>query len=147
LYYSLALNDTVVSIAPFPPYNAITPSNIYADQNIPSPPQQQVHALPNTALVPSTQTIAFISPMGRPSRNVNLALRIDVSRSTLPPLEYYCEYNGERDYLNFLLSPAIGANRTTQTVPKGTTWVIYGDLIPWKGNDPKVLYTLPMLYR
>lgn len=149
LYYKLALNDAVVAIDPFPPaggYNTITPSNIYADQNIPAPPQNRVNPLPDTALVPSQQTLAFISPFGRPGSNLNLALRIDLAKSTLPPLEYYCEYNGERDYLNFLLSPAIGLNRSVKTVPQGTTWVMYGDMVPWVGTDPKVLYSTPLLY-
>jgi len=148
LYYKLALNGNIVNIDPFPPtggYNTITPSNIYADQNIPAPAEKRVNPLPNTALVPSGESIAFISPMQRPGRNVNVALRIDLVRSTLPELEYYCEYNGERDYLNYLFSPAIGLNRTVQTVAQGTKWVVYGDMVVWAGNDPSVLSIIPML--
>jgi len=146
LYYTLACNDNVVTIDPFPPYNAITPSNIYADQNIAAPTTQAVHPLPNTALVPAGETLAYISPLGRPNRYLNLALRIDIAHSTLPPLEYYCEYNGERDYLNFLLSPAIGLNRSNPIIPAGTRWVLRGDLIPWKGSDSNVLRSMPWLY-
>jgi hypothetical protein len=146
LYYKLACNDNLLSIDPFPPYNKITPSNIYADHDTPAPPENRVHPIPNTALVPAAETLAFISPLVRPSRNVNLALRIDIANSTLPRLEYYCEYNGERDYLNFLLSPAIGQNRVDKTVPAGTNWVLYGDLVPWKGTNPNVLRTMPWLY-
>lgn len=83
--------------------------------------------------------------MGRPGSDINLALRVDVKRSTLPALEYYCEYNGERDYLNYLYSTAIGSNRATTTVAGGTTWTLYGDLRPWQGADPQILYGLPML--
>jgi hypothetical protein len=146
LYYQLVCNDNVVVIDPFPPYNTITPSNIYADQNIAAPPEQVVHPVPNTSLVPAGETLAFISPMARPSRDLNLALRIDIAQSALPPLEYYCEYNGERDYLNYLLSPAIGLNRPVQTVPAATQWILYGDLVPWGGPNPNVLRSIPWLY-
>jgi len=146
LYYKLACNDNLLSIDPFPPYNQITPSNIYADHDTPAPPANRVHPIPNTSLVPVGETMAFISPLVRPSRNLNLALRVDLAHSTLPRLEYYCEYNGERDYLNFLLSPAIGQNRVNTTVPAGTNWVLYGDLVPWKGTNPNVLRTMPWLY-
>ncbi|HSW46179.1 MAG TPA: hypothetical protein VLM89_11480 [Phycisphaerae bacterium] len=143
LYYKLALNDSVVSISPFPPYNTITPSNIYADGASSS---QGVYPLPNTALVSSTDGLAFIGPLARPSRNLNLALRIDIVNSTLPPLEYYCEYNGERDYLNFLFSPAIGVNRTDKVVAAGTQWILRGDLVPWTGTNPSVVRNIPWLY-
>ncbi len=143
LYYKLALNDAVVSLVPFPPYNPITPSHIYADGPAAAPGYDP---LPDSALVPPTAARAILSPFGRPSRNVNLALRIDLEHSTLPPLEYYCEYNGRRDYLNFLLSPAIGQNRATKSVPAGTVWELRGDLLPWKGSDPAVLASAPWLY-
>jgi len=143
LYYALALNDANVALNPFPPYNPITPSNIYADG---AATGQGAYTLPNTALVPTNDTLAFLAPFGRPSRNIHLALRIDLVRSILPPLEYYCEYNGQRDYLNFLFSLAIGVNRATKVVPAGTQWTLYGDLVAWRGNDPAVVRSLPWLY-
>ncbi len=151
LYYQLACNNSTVPLNPFPPYNAITPSNIYSDQNVPSPPadpSQAVHPIPNTSLVPAGDSLAYISPIGRPSRDLNLAPRVDLVRSSLPPLEYYCEYNGERDYLNLLLSPAIGGNRAAQyqTVLAGTQWILYGDLMPWWGTDPSILRDIAWLY-
>lgn len=144
LYFKLALNDQIVDIDPFPPYNPITPSHIYADG---ANTASGYSPLPNSALVPPGDDRAFIAPMTRPGRDLNLALRIDIAHSTLPLLEYYCEYNGERDYLNYLVSPAIGKNRPSQAiVAAGTQWVMYGDLVPWKGSDPGVLRTIPWLY-
>ncbi len=143
LYYQLVLNDTVIALNPFPPYNTITPSNIYADG---AAAGVGMYPLPNTALAASNEKMAFLCPMGRPSRNMNLALRIDVEHSTLPALEYYCEYNGERDYLNYLFSPAIGVNRPTQVVPAGTSWFLCGDLVPWSGSDPTVLRGMAWVY-
>jgi hypothetical protein len=135
LYYSLATNNDVIAIDPFPPYKVpATPSNMYSEKEI-----------PKQALVPMGSGMAILSPMGRPSRSVQLALRIDLKRSTLPPMEYYCEYNGERDYLNYLYSPAIGSNSTVTEIPKGTQWILYGDMIPWKGKDPKTLFKYTML--
>ena len=135
LYFKLATNNDVIAINPFPPYKVpATPSNMYSENNI-----------PNQALVPKNATMAILSPFGRASRNINLALRVDLARSKLPPLEYYCEYNGERDYLNFLFSPAIDTNSKIKVVPKGTQWILYGDLIPWKGSDPKTLFKKPMV--
>lgn len=142
LYYQLAADTNHVYLDPFPPYGGPTPSNTWTDV-----PAQTVWEtpLPNTALVSSVKTMTFFTPFGRPDRPYNLALRIDLERSTLPQLEYYCEYNGEHDYLNFLYSPAVGVNRGQTTVPVGTIWVLYGDLIPWEGQDPEVLYNIPML--
>jgi len=60
------------------------------------PPAQVVHPLPNTALVTCGRNTGVLSPLERPNRYLNLALRIDIEHSTLPPLEYYCEYNGDR---------------------------------------------------
>jgi len=130
LYYQLAMDHGTVAIDPFAPYKVpATPSNMYSEKEI-----------PNQALVPMQGSMAFLSPMGRPGRSVQLALRVDLKRSKLPPMEYYCEYNGERDYLNYLFSPAIGTNSTITKIPKGTQWILYGDLIPWKGKDPKTLF-------
>ncbi|MDD5571880.1 MAG: T9SS type A sorting domain-containing protein, partial [Bacteroidales bacterium] len=82
----------------------------------------------------------------RPDTNHNVALSVDIDNSTLPPLEYYCEYNGERDYLNFLFSAAIGNNRTVKTVNGGTIWSLYGDMLPWNGTNPADIYEIPLLY-
>lgn len=130
LFFKLALTNDTIGIDPFPPYKVpATPSNMYGDLN-----------LPNTALVPTGGSVALISPFERSGANLNLALRVDMKRSVLPQLEYYCEYNGERDYLNFLFSPAVGSNRSIKTIPKGTKWVLYGDMMVWKGKDPKTIF-------
>lgn len=135
LYYQLTMDHAVIAIDPFPPYKVpATPSNMYSEMEI-----------PNQALVPMQSSMAILSPVGRPSRSVQLALRIDLKRSKLPPLEYYCEYNGERDYLNYLFSPAISTNSAINKIPKGTQWILYGDLIPWKGKDPKTLFKKAMI--
>lgn len=101
--------------------------------------------LPNTALVPMSGNLAFLSPFESAGLSPNLALRVDLKRSTLPPLEYYCEYNGERDYINFLFSPAVGTNRKIKTIPKGTKWVLYADMVPWKGADVKTIFKRAMI--
>lgn len=135
LFFKLALTNGAVNIDPFPPYQIpATPSNMYGDPN-----------LPDSALVPMNGSLAFISPFESAGPGANLALRVDLKRSTLPPLEYYCEYNGERDYVNFLFSPAVGTNRSIKTVPKGTKWVLYGDMVPWEGADPKTLFKRALL--
>ena len=120
---------------------------MYTDTEVLAPPEQVLHALPDTALVPAGRTVTYASTLGRADRPWNVALRVDLARSSVPPLEYYCEVNGARDYLNFLYSPAIGANRdaSVRTVPAGTSWRLYGELRPWKGADPTVLATLPFL--
>jgi len=61
LYYALALNDANVALNPFPPYNPITPSNIYADG---AATGQGAYTLPNTALVPTNDTLASIVTAG-----------------------------------------------------------------------------------
>jgi len=145
LYYTLAMDGLYEDIDPFPPYNQFTPSNIYADQYVPGPPSHAVHPLPDTARVPMGNPVSYLTPLERPDRRQNLALRIDLSRSSLPDLEYYLEYNGERDYLNYLYSAAIGVNRGIPEVPAGTIWRLYGELRPWTGSDPSPLEWLPML--
>ncbi len=148
LYYKLALDNQQIDINPFPPkggYNRITPSNIYADQLVADPPEKRVHLIPNSALVTSKKSISFLTPLDRPSRKAKIVLRVDLKRSRIPPLEYYCEYNGERDYLNYLYSAALGRTRKTKTVSAGTRWTLYGDLIYWTQNKTKELYRIRML--
>ncbi|MDD5572104.1 MAG: hypothetical protein PHD97_13215, partial [Bacteroidales bacterium] len=59
LYFKLACDAHTENINPFSPYNNITPSNIYADQNITSPPGNVVHPLPNTALVSTSHSFSI----------------------------------------------------------------------------------------
>jgi hypothetical protein len=144
-YLQLALDGHLQELDPYPPYNTITPSNIYADQEIPDPPEARVHPLPDGARVTTTAPVSYLTALGRQDRAAGLALRVDRVRSSLPELEFYSELNGERDYLNYLYSAALGENRATQVVPAGTTWQLYGDLRPWTGTDPTVLGGLPLL--
>ncbi len=146
-YFRMAFDDYLQDIDPYPPYNVATPSNMYDDTEVASPPEQALHALPNTALVPAGRAVTYTSTLGRADRAWNVALRVDLVRSSIPPLEYYCEVNGARDYLNFVYTPAIGSNRaaSVQTVAAGTRWRLYGDLRPWNGTDATVLATLPLL--
>jgi hypothetical protein len=146
LYWKLAYDEGTQDIDSFPPYSQWTPSNIYSEtESAPgTDPSVATHGLPNTARVSTTQPFTFLSPLDRPDRELNLALRVDLVRSTLPPLEYYCEVNGERDYFNYLYSASVGENRGT-SIASGTVWHVYGDLLPWRGSDPEVLRSIPLL--
>ncbi len=146
LYWKLAYDEGVQDIDSFPPYSKWTPSNIYSETETPpgTDPSVASHGLPNSAVVPTTHPFTFLSPFDRPDRDLNLALRVDLVRSTLPQLEYYCEVNGERDYFNYLYSANVGYNRGTN-IPAGTVWHLYGDLLPWRGSDPGVLRSIPLL--
>ncbi len=146
LYWKLAYDEGVQDIDSFPPYSMDTPSNISSETESPpgTDPSVATHGLPNTARVSTTQPFTFLSPFDRPDRDLNLALRVDLVRSTLPPLEYYCEVNGERDYFNYLYSAAVGFNRGI-AIQAGTVWHLYGDLLPWHGSDPEVLRSIPLL--
>ncbi len=143
-YFQLALDGFVQDLDPYPPYGQYTPSVEYADLEWISPPYFQMHELPGGALVPADAPKSYLSVMGRKSRAINVAMRVDQARSTLPQLEYYCEINGFRDYLNFVYSAALGWNGPA-VVPTGTQWRLYGDLLPWTGTDPEALRSIPML--
>lgn len=140
LYFKLAADKNAYLLDPFSPYGGLTPSNTWTDITIPS---YWETPLSNTALV-NERCISYFTPYERLDSNVNLALRVDMKNSKLPDLEYYCEYNGEHDYLNFLYSPAIGKNRTQKSIPAGTEWILYGDFIVWEGDDPEILNSVPL---
>jgi hypothetical protein len=143
-YFQLASHGWVQNLDPYPPYGKYTPSVEYSDQEALWAPDFRMYALPDGALVPTAETTPYLTVMGRQSRAVNLALRVDQSRSTLPQLEYYCEINGERDYVNYDFSAALGWNGPAM-ISAGTKWQLYGDLLPWTGTDPEVLGSTPML--
>lgn len=143
-YFQLAFDGTVQDIDPFPPYGKYSPSVEYTDAENLAPPYFRQYGLPGGALVPTDLPRTYLTAMGRKSRAVNLALRVDQARSTLPQLEYYCEVNGFRDYFNYDYSAALGWNGP-DVIPAGTRWRLYGDLLPWMGADPDALRAIPLL--
>jgi glycosidase len=144
-YFQLGVDGAIVDLDPFPPYGRYSPSNEYTDMDYrPDGDEFHMQALPGGALVAEGQGMSYVTAMGRRSRATNLALRVDQLRSTLPPMEHYCEINGERDYLNFNFNAALGWNGPSM-VPGGVAWRLYGDLLPWSGTDPEVLRGIPML--
>jgi hypothetical protein len=46
--------------------------------------------------------------------------------------------------VNYDYSAALGWNGPAM-VPAGTTWRLYGDLMPWIGTDPEALRKIPLL--
>ncbi len=143
-YFQLALDGYVQDLDPYPPYGKYTPSVEYTDSEYLALPDFRMYALPNGARVSPDLPLTYFAVMGRKSRALNVAMRVDQTRSRLPPLEFYSEVNGERDYLNTVYSAALGWNGDAM-IPADTHWTLYGDFRPWKGTDPQALREIPML--